>query len=251
MICTYLLGHPDKYTSHYFIPFYWRTYVHQVRADWDVNDPNLKADTIAVVEKDGKLETVSSTLDYIHRPVSLEDMCLYDFVMYCRREKGNLSDDTYLLEDSEDESHGKDIADVDDNVGPPRKKRARKNPSSMSYSFQTEHPLAETHHLKFLTMDNSKVAKNRLVVNFLGDQSWEESFRGNAFADRYIKVMKNFNLRYECLDSRDDFRSQMRAGEKVDSSPWMSRMFEDAETEGVHSVDQWQMLNSQKPEKRL
>lgn len=31
MLAMYLLGHPDHYTDHKFIPFYWKTFVNDVR----------------------------------------------------------------------------------------------------------------------------------------------------------------------------------------------------------------------------
>jgi hypothetical protein len=31
MICLYLLGNPDHYTSHFFVPFYWQSFVQEVR----------------------------------------------------------------------------------------------------------------------------------------------------------------------------------------------------------------------------
>ena len=31
MICLYLLGNPDHYTSHRFVPFYWFSFVQEVR----------------------------------------------------------------------------------------------------------------------------------------------------------------------------------------------------------------------------
>ena len=35
MICLYLLGNPDHYTSHQFVPFYWLSFVQEVRKVWD------------------------------------------------------------------------------------------------------------------------------------------------------------------------------------------------------------------------
>ena len=35
MICLYLLGNPDHYTSHQFVPFYWLSFVQEVRKAWD------------------------------------------------------------------------------------------------------------------------------------------------------------------------------------------------------------------------
>ncbi|KAF8223998.1 hypothetical protein L208DRAFT_1313991 [Tricholoma matsutake] len=31
IICMYLLGFPDHYTSHKFVPFYWSSFVNEVR----------------------------------------------------------------------------------------------------------------------------------------------------------------------------------------------------------------------------
>ncbi|RXW15199.1 hypothetical protein EST38_g10656 [Candolleomyces aberdarensis] len=36
MAAMYLLGNPDHYTSHYFVPFYWKPYVTDVLQAWEV-----------------------------------------------------------------------------------------------------------------------------------------------------------------------------------------------------------------------
>ncbi|KIY62693.1 hypothetical protein CYLTODRAFT_338879, partial [Cylindrobasidium torrendii FP15055 ss-10] len=41
------------------------------------------------------------------------------------------------------------------------------------------------------------------------NKTWGDAFRSHTFSDRYMQLMTNFNLRHECLDARDDFRSQM------------------------------------------
>ncbi|KAJ3872483.1 hypothetical protein F5051DRAFT_290400, partial [Lentinula edodes] len=38
IISLYLLNNPDHYTSHHFIPFYWRTYVSTARSVFEEND---------------------------------------------------------------------------------------------------------------------------------------------------------------------------------------------------------------------
>ena len=35
MICLYLLGNPDHYTGHRFVPFYWLSFVQEVRKAWN------------------------------------------------------------------------------------------------------------------------------------------------------------------------------------------------------------------------
>ncbi|KAG6893333.1 hypothetical protein C0992_010412 [Termitomyces sp. T32_za158] len=44
----------------------------------------------------------------------------------------------------------------------------------------------------------------------LANKTWEESFSGFPFAPSHVTIMKNMNIRYECLDARDDFYSQRR-----------------------------------------
>ena len=46
-------------------------------------------------------------------------------------------------------------------------------------------------------------------------QTWDESFLSNCFTQRQEQLMVNFNIRYECLDARDDFHAQMRKGSVV------------------------------------
>ncbi len=41
-------------------------------------------------------------------------------------------------------------------------------------------------------------------------QSWTEAFNAYKFNAKDIQLMKNFNLRYECLDARDDFHATLK-----------------------------------------
>jgi hypothetical protein len=40
--------------------------------------------------------------------------------------------------------------------------------------------------------------------------TWDETFLLHKFTDRQIELMKNFNIKYECLDARDDYNAQMK-----------------------------------------
>ena len=50
--------------------------------------------------------------------------------------------------------------------------------------------------------------------------TWIEAFEAYNFSARQKQLMNNFNIRYECLDSRDDFATQRKAGvlTSIDSS---------------------------------
>jgi hypothetical protein len=114
------------------------------------------------------------------------------------------------------------------------------NLSKNMYRFQNKHPLYETHVAILKPLQCTE------VVNFIGhilprcDQgdreyycltmlalfkpwrtgfdlktktkSWDEAFNEHNFTKREKQLMRNFNIKYECFDARDDFRVQMKAG---------------------------------------
>ena len=45
------------------------------------------------------------------------------------------------------------------------------------------------------------------------DQSWDDAFTSHMFNTRQLEIMKYFNVRYECLDARDDYAAQMKKAE--------------------------------------
>jgi len=42
--------------------------------------------------------------------------------------------------------------------------------------------------------------------------SWDETFISHGFSIRQLELMKNMNIRYECLDARDDFHAELKKG---------------------------------------
>ena len=46
----------------------------------------------------------------------------------------------------------------------------------------------------------------------LQNDSWDDAFTTHKFTSNQVQVMKNFNIRYECLDARDDFSVQLKQG---------------------------------------
>ncbi|KAH7871351.1 uncharacterized protein C8R40DRAFT_1016523, partial [Lentinula edodes] len=193
MISLYLLKNPDHYTSHNFIPFYWKTYV----------------------------STARSFFDYTHRPVQHVNYSLYNWVCSFYKVAKRKSKDE-VLSDLETES-----------------KYSRSAKSTKGLPFLAGHPLVETHVIS--TRRNSSMT----VPNFIGalprpnkddreyycctmltlfcpwrtgedlkkkDQSWHEAFEAYDFCEQSQLYMKNMNIRFECLDARDDFRAQLKSG---------------------------------------
>ena len=52
MICMYLLGDPDHYTSHIFVPFYWQSFVTEVKQDFNINENEIQK--VALIKRKGK-----------------------------------------------------------------------------------------------------------------------------------------------------------------------------------------------------
>jgi len=120
---------------------------------------------------------------------------------------------------------------------------ANKNNTVTFYCFLEDHPLYHSHHVTLL--NNTA----EWVSNFVGkaiprsdrgdreyycstmlaffkpwrtgkdlkskDQSWDDIFSTHKFNFRQLQIMKYFNVRYECLDARDDYAAQMKKGENV------------------------------------
>ncbi|KAK0494357.1 hypothetical protein EDD18DRAFT_1077573, partial [Armillaria luteobubalina] len=41
------------------------------------------------------------------------------------------------------------------------------------------------------------------------ETTWDCEFSRYTFTPFHLKIIDNFNLRYECLDARDDFRAEL------------------------------------------
>ncbi|KAJ7229539.1 hypothetical protein B0H12DRAFT_1029993 [Mycena haematopus] len=227
MASMYLLGYPDHYTNLEFRVCWWRSYVAVVNLDWQ---EEVRIDDV-VLDADGSMSTktyvgATSVDDYIHRPKVYELCSLFDYLQISTRCKRTISE----LANFEARLACEDLPvdagiEVPDDVG--------------SYAFEKGHPLWRSHYVK---CDRTRM--QTVVPNFLGgslprkDQgdrefycrtmltffkpwrrgadlktvhdSWHEAFTDYAFTDKAERLMRNFNLRYECNDARDDFSAQDR-----------------------------------------
>jgi len=85
MICMYLLGNPDHYTDHQFIPFYWQSFVSEARHAFDTE--NLEPQKVALIQKRGKIVGISPVFDYTYRSHGLQHLSLYEWVTRCKQVK--------------------------------------------------------------------------------------------------------------------------------------------------------------------
>src|ERR1700678_3121888 len=252
MICMYLLGNPDHYTSHSFIPFYWQSYVGEVCRIFDKisDEPQPK---VALIKKKGRIVGLSPVQDYVHCAPELEHISLYEWIRCYKREK--IHQRKKRRGRDEDKGPGAAASDIvpEDNVasngdeldssfqsiqvesdteinGPAESGNKSKN----QYRFTKNHPLHETHVTRFIS-DNMLRVPNFVGASLprcdQGDKeyyccsmltifkpwrsgldlkrsqtvSWDEEFISHNFSDSELTIMKNLNIRYECLDARDDY----------------------------------------------
>ena len=65
MICMYLLGNPDHYTSHIYTPFFWQSFVTEAQQDFDINKNDVQK--VTLIKRKGKIIGLSPVYDYNFR----------------------------------------------------------------------------------------------------------------------------------------------------------------------------------------
>ena len=196
----------------------------------------------------------------------MENLCVYDWISRCKREKVKPDRRAKFFEDAAAFDAGEDghfipqNDDADEDSESLKEKKSKR--STNLYAFLPEHPLSLTHATQ------CSAPENALVPNFIGiplpredhgdrenycmtiltmfkrwrspkdlkqeNESWDEAFHAHPFMPRQLQLMRNFNLRYECLDAHDDFHAQLRKGEGSFIPSWSS---EDA-IEVTNELDQ-------------
>jgi hypothetical protein len=262
MICMYLLGNPDHYTSHSFVPFYWQNYVAEVRRIFD--EMSEDQPKMMLIKKKGKILGLSPVQDYVHRAPELEHVSLYEWIRCYKREKlrqrkrrptmdENTGAADITPEDDDAASAGDEwdssfqsvesLADTEINglTGTGSKNDKLNNKTKNQYHFTKEHPLHETHAMRFVPDNMLRVPnfigaslprcdrgdreyyccsmltifkpwRNGLDLKRSQTVTWDEEFASHTFSDSELVIMKNLNIRYECLDARDDYRAQLKKG---------------------------------------
>ena len=252
MICMYLLDNPDHYTDHIFVPFYWQSYVTEARSYFAENLENSEKHKVALIKCKGRIIGLSPIFDYIYRSAELQNVTLYDWISQFKRIKipktGSKNKqenrDIDLLEDSLSRSDFSENSSLDEDLEDfPEEKYELVPPKSIGknmYIYMPSHPLYATHAAKY-NPDNLKNVPNLIgpplprrdqgdreyycstMLTFFkpwrtgndlkeSNTTWDEEFNKYKFTAQQNQLMQNFNIRYECLDARDDYRAQMKKG---------------------------------------
>src|ERR1700683_3714516 len=121
MALLYLLKNLDRYTSHLFSTFYWKSYVQEVRPVWSSSDesPESPTDLVVIGKKGNEYVPVSAVDHYIYRPEKYADVSLYDWMCLAvkykvNKKRSNITNDNE--EDSEPDVQVEDLKDESANI---------------------------------------------------------------------------------------------------------------------------------------
>ncbi|PPQ65718.1 hypothetical protein CVT26_000335 [Gymnopilus dilepis] len=182
MASMYLLGNPDHYTSHSFVPFYWKSYVRRARRDvhgfeGTADPPSLEdqgeddLERVQIGQNDRIYYEKSQVHDYIYRPAKYDKVCLWNWIQCYGLRKRTAKECAilkYLLQgsniDVQIEMEPKEIAAVPEKyttLSEDGKRIALKEILDVSFSY--EHPLFITHAPVY-----NAAAVEHLIPNILG-----------------------------------------------------------------------------------
>ncbi|KAF9050142.1 hypothetical protein BJ165DRAFT_1342536, partial [Panaeolus papilionaceus] len=209
LICLYLLGNPDHYTSHIFVVFYWRPYVVEARRAFNEADRE-DIQKLVILKSRGKLIGCSWVHDYIFRSPELAHVNLYEFIRTyervrilgkSKRETDETSCGLTALEPIIDE-YSDEICYI-------------KNNKMRVPNFVSSLPRADKGDIEYYSSTMLVLFKPWRSGHDLRSschQSWKAAFDTHTFSPAEKRLMVNFNIKFECMDARDDYRAQMKKG---------------------------------------
>ena len=115
MASMYLLGNPDHYTSHTFINFYWRSFVHEARSVFLTPLEEIKdfPEKVVLNKSNGKFVALSKVHDYIYRPLAFGTVNLYDWIRCANKRRKSLKcyKENSTKDDREEDENNTDSED--------------------------------------------------------------------------------------------------------------------------------------------
>ena len=239
MISMYLLGNPDHYTGHQFITFFWQQFVNEARRDFidtGSNSESAAPQRVAIIKKKGRIVGLSPVHDYVYQPQELAEVNLYNWIRCYKRERVHnkkvvLDEPTDLFSSENPSVDAEPVVDLipdaetSDEEGASATCHGRNKP----LSFLKEHPLSDSHVVRHVK-DNLQRVPTFVGANLprcdRGDreyycstmltlfrpwrrgtdlkkteQLWDAAFQEHNFTPEQERYMRNFNVRYECLDA--------------------------------------------------
>ena len=222
------------------------------------------SEKVTILKRNGRIVGLSPVHDYVFRPAELEKLSLYDWISRYQCEKrASRKSNVVHMEDELDIGIDSDNGSV--NLQEQQESKCCRKSKSNLLSFLKDHPLAETHGARKLkkiripnfvgqTLPRCDQGDREYYCSVMltifkpwrtgldlknGENSWDETFLSYNFLPRHNDLMRNMNIRYECLDSRDDFHAQMKKGVTSIPGHWPElghELFQDLDQMAVDEV---------------
>ncbi|KAJ7089425.1 hypothetical protein C8R44DRAFT_560449, partial [Mycena epipterygia] len=245
MASMYLLGHPDHYASHRYVTFWWKSYVHFVRSFWLAesgfhnSEGEEDDEKVPIGKQDGKFVATSGVNDYRYCPIIYNNVTLYEWIQCSEKKARNQKERLEFEEEvrmakymradyyraavkrleEEGEAFDEDVEDSledDNDYCPQDNPDADGTPDILTNVIPNfiggALPRSDKGDRSFYCLTMMTLFKPWRSPTDLKDSesTWEQTFNEHEFNARQKELMRNFNVRYECNDARDDHFATMK-----------------------------------------
>jgi hypothetical protein len=271
MAALYLLDNPDHYTSHEFVPFYWKNFITYIEKEWEIFAGQVDPETLVVGIEDAE-DSVDVGVERVKRdtPVHDTDGAGLNDVRAEDRVQIRRANGSFVGKSSTDDYRNRPVQlekvclyEWIQCALRHNESSNRQPPKNLHYfRYLADHPLLSSH---IVACDPDR--RGYVVPNFIGPalprtedgdreqyclmmltffcpwrtgldlrsshQTWEDAFNAFEFTARQRQLMNNFNIRYECYDAKDDFSAQYKSkgGDDTDDESDDDRHDEDVDVE--------------------
>ncbi|KIJ47685.1 hypothetical protein M422DRAFT_163806, partial [Sphaerobolus stellatus SS14] len=238
MAAAYLLGMSDHYSSHKFRQIYWKPYIRYILQSFqDYVMRPIELEDVSLYEwftsfkkvklrkeddnlencddQSGSSDVIDETLDiininadmssFIPVDMKLNRKCLWHTAFNCANEVNSpMIEETrnsFLTFLPKHPQHRRfKIIELSGT--------SKVVPNFMGGSL----PKKESSHINYYSVTMLTLFKPWRKCSDLavGDSAWSEVFDSFEFSKGQLQLMKNFNIRHECIDSLDDYHAQMK-----------------------------------------
>ena len=217
------------------------TFEDDFTAEMKINTEEDDPDKVVLLRQQNNYVGQSNVDDYVYRPACYNVLNLYQWIQTSsKRKRPKRKPKKTKVEDNSDINEDGDTSDENSEEESEKDWEDINLEDIIKYQrFSLGHPLHETHEV---ICDMNKI--DTIVPNILGGalprsdsgdrefycmtmltlfkpwrsgkmlkeegQTWDQAFLAYRFNNRDKEIMNNFNLRYECLDARDDFHSALK-----------------------------------------
>lgn len=225
---------------------------------------------LLIMRHQNRLVGYNNVLDYVLRPDECNECTLYDWITQYRKIKSSQNEPKTCSAYNNNSDDNRDSnTDTDEDFEPEYQENNDPTEQHLfsvldfrqtKLKYQPDHPQSKSHYVQYLPQGKRPLANflNTIPRSDSNDEnyckimltlfkpwrdgldlkqenlSWSECFSAMIFSESAVTLMKNFNIKYECLDSRDDYSAKSKLHEisKV-WAPLTEQVMKDFDSENI------------------